>query len=454
MLFLAIIILLTSLAIAGVAAYFSVIGLSMLFVGSGISIIVMGTALEVGKLITVTVLKQMWQDLSLLLKTYLLLASIALSAITSVGIYGYLSNGYNATSIKINSLTENKTVLENRITVLKDTNKKLEEAKVSTKRVDDSQKNRNDFATQQLQIISQKELRIKELLLTIEKENQNSLNQQSNAKTILDDQVTKELNQIPTFNSRLSILDKEVQTWLDQGTGGLFKQNGLEKARLVKESQKTEREAIDKEIKSIQNNVETLRQSYNKKIADIEAKLNEKITNYNASIKAIEKEIENAKIAITENQKQNDLFLESENTKAEDVVEENKKQIKINDDEIIKLNDKIKEISTQINNTDVGTFKFISKNFNLELDKTVSWFILSIILVFDPLAVTLLLCFNQIIKSRKRKPGAITPPADMQQQNIILPTPSLTPSLSSLDDDWFEHTLPNLKREFKDFPQK
>jgi hypothetical protein len=42
----------------------------------------------------------------------------------------------------------------------------------------------------------------------------------------------------------------------------------------------------------------------------------------------------------------------------------------------------------------------------------------------------------------------------MQQQNIILPTPSLTPSLSSLDDDWFEHTLPNLKREFKDFPQK
>ena len=104
MLFLAILVLITSLAIASVAAYFSIIGLALLFVGSGQSIIIMGTALEVGKLIVVSFLHHYWEKLGFLLKSYLVLATIFLMGITSIGIYGYLSNGYNATSNKVKEI--------------------------------------------------------------------------------------------------------------------------------------------------------------------------------------------------------------------------------------------------------------------------------------------------------------------------------------------------------------
>ena len=53
--FLAFLVLLSAIVISACGAYFSIVGLKLLFVGGGISIIIMGTALEVGKLITVSI---------------------------------------------------------------------------------------------------------------------------------------------------------------------------------------------------------------------------------------------------------------------------------------------------------------------------------------------------------------------------------------------------------------
>jgi hypothetical protein len=125
--FLAFLVLFSAIAIAGCAAYFSIIGLKLLFVGSGISIVVMGIALEVGKFITATFLKQKWNEIDMFLKTYLLAATIVLMAITSIGIYGYLSAGYNATAIKVTAIEQTIQAnakkredlkLENRIRIL------------------------------------------------------------------------------------------------------------------------------------------------------------------------------------------------------------------------------------------------------------------------------------------------------------------------------------------------
>jgi hypothetical protein len=450
MILLATIILLTSLAIAIVAAYFSVIGLSMLFVGSGVSIIVMGVALEVGKLITITTLKQMWDKLGFLLKTYLIIASIVLSVITSIGVYGFLSNGYNSTSIKINSFTENIKVVEERIITLKDQNKKLENYKPETKTVDDTNKINSDFATQQLQLIDQKELRIKELLNAISNDKKNANESKNSAKLVLDEQVAKELSQIPTFNNRLQILDKEVQSWLEQGTGGLFRQNGLEKARQVKESQQKERDTIDNQIKSVQQTVETLRGSYSKSVVEIEKNLKDQVGLNEQNIKKIEGEINEIKQSILVNKTQTDSKVSSLNDKNDATIKINQDQIKKNNEEIILLNDRVKELSKQINDTDVGTFKFISKNLNLELDKTVNWFIIAIIAVFDPLAVTLLLCFNQILKLRKNKPVEVQAlPA------IITPQITPTPTIEKINkrSSFFEHKKEDGKLEFKNTPQ-
>lgn len=403
MLLLAIILLITSLAIAGIAGYFSIIGLSLLFVGSGLSIIVMGAALEVGKLVAVTALHHLWKKLNFLLKTYLFLASFILSVITSIGIYGYLSNGYNATSIKVRALEQNKNLAVQKINELKTTNDVLTNEKPSTKLTDDTTKENADFAKQQIELIGKKELRIQEIRNSIDSERKKSIEEQNNAKLVLDSEIQKELQQITLFNNRLQILDKEVQVWMDQGTGGLFKQNGLEKARQVKESQQKERDAIDNQIKNAQIRIDVLRTNYTNTLQEIQKTVSEKTKISESNIQKIEQEIAVDKQAIIDNQKKSQTVALDQTTKAEELLKNNKEQIKNNLKEIETLTNTIKDIDIKINDTDVGTFKFVAKNFNLELDKTVNWFIIMIISVFDPLAVTLLLCFNYIIKLRSEE---------------------------------------------------
>ena len=83
--------LITALAIAGVAAWFSIAGLMIFFGGMPLSIAIMAGTLEVGKLLTASWLYRYWSETSILLRTYLTTAVVILMLITSAGIYGYLS---------------------------------------------------------------------------------------------------------------------------------------------------------------------------------------------------------------------------------------------------------------------------------------------------------------------------------------------------------------------------
>jgi len=85
---------LSSLTLAGVAAYFSIIGLTTIFPGVFWSIVTMGVALEVGKLITAVWLHRNWKTAGRLIKYYLAIAVIVLSGITSMGIFGFLSKSH------------------------------------------------------------------------------------------------------------------------------------------------------------------------------------------------------------------------------------------------------------------------------------------------------------------------------------------------------------------------
>ena len=83
--------LITALAIASVAAWFSIAGLMIFFGGMPLSVAIMAGTLEVGKLLTASWLYRYWNETSLALKTYLTTAVVVLMLITSAGIYGYLS---------------------------------------------------------------------------------------------------------------------------------------------------------------------------------------------------------------------------------------------------------------------------------------------------------------------------------------------------------------------------
>ena len=86
--------LITALAISAVAAFYSIVGLMAIFSASAISIAVMGVVLEIGKLITASWLYQNWYKIPRLLKYYLTLAVVVLMFITSMGIFGYLSKSH------------------------------------------------------------------------------------------------------------------------------------------------------------------------------------------------------------------------------------------------------------------------------------------------------------------------------------------------------------------------
>lgn len=89
---------LSGLSISLIAAAFSVVGLAKLFAGSAIAVGVMASALEFAKLVSAGFLYRYWKDTNFLMKTYLTLAVVVLSAITSMGIFGYLSSAYQRTS--------------------------------------------------------------------------------------------------------------------------------------------------------------------------------------------------------------------------------------------------------------------------------------------------------------------------------------------------------------------
>ena len=97
---------LTAFCIAAAAAYFSVTGIGKLFAGAAISAMVMASALELGKLVSVSFLYRYWKIIPRALKSYMIVGSIVLILITSAGIYGYLSSAYAsvaATPLKMNT---------------------------------------------------------------------------------------------------------------------------------------------------------------------------------------------------------------------------------------------------------------------------------------------------------------------------------------------------------------
>lgn len=99
---------LIAIALSCTAAFFSIAGLAKLFAGAAVAVIVMASVLEASKLVTASFLYQHWKTVSRSLKGYLLAAMIIIAAITSLGIYGFLSSAYQNTKSKYD-LTQTQT---------------------------------------------------------------------------------------------------------------------------------------------------------------------------------------------------------------------------------------------------------------------------------------------------------------------------------------------------------
>lgn len=107
-----VLLILTTTFIAGAAAFFSVYGLAATFSGTFWSVVLMGASLECGKLIAASYLYRYWTTTNLWLKSYLMAGILALMVLTSTGIFGYLSSGYQTDVLPLKQIEEQVKVLD------------------------------------------------------------------------------------------------------------------------------------------------------------------------------------------------------------------------------------------------------------------------------------------------------------------------------------------------------
>ena len=102
----------SALFVAVIAALFSIMGIGMLFSGAFISAVLMASALEFGKLTATTFLYRYWNKTSVWLRSYLIVAIFSLMAITSLGVFGWLSAAYQGSSLKYEVTQQQISVIE------------------------------------------------------------------------------------------------------------------------------------------------------------------------------------------------------------------------------------------------------------------------------------------------------------------------------------------------------
>lgn len=84
--------------VSSLGAYFSIIGIGALFSGALVAVCLMAGSLEFAKFVLAAYLHQTWKNLNLAFKIYMTFAVVTLSLITSIGVFGFLSDAYQSAS--------------------------------------------------------------------------------------------------------------------------------------------------------------------------------------------------------------------------------------------------------------------------------------------------------------------------------------------------------------------
>lgn len=333
-------IFLSGISISLVAAYFSIIGLATMFPGSKEAIIIMGGVLEVGKLVAAVWLHKNWGNSFKFLRFYLLSAVIILSAITSMGIFGFLSKSH----------------VEHGASIEK------EEAIIA--QLDNKIKRKNEFISQRESLISKIESR-----LNIDGDNKDTVilrlqDRISEIKTESDSAIMSENELIKNYDARISELDSQLAS---ANQGGLFSKKPNYEELL--ESQSSERESIAQSKKESLDNIKSQRESTSSLISSIRSQID--------SIQLGESS------AVTEDPKISQYRSEIESAYTDISQMENEK---------FDYGSNLRALETEI-----GPIKYVVGalqewiGFEVGTEQAVRIIIVILIFVFDPLAILLII---------------------------------------------------------------
>ena len=373
--------LFTALAIAGVAAWFSIVGLMLLFSGMPMSIAVMAGTLEVGKLLTASWLYRYWNETSIMLRTYLTAAVVILMVITSIGIFGYLSK---AASDQAGDIGDAVAVVE-RIDAQID----REENKIAL--IEDRILGIGGSVDISASIEAQEDIR-DGAWARVQGDIDYNQEQIENVREQLKVDIAQQ-------DSRLAELDKAVNELRAKGVevvtldeGGLFQGAETEKidyiaqANELRASQQVERDEIKAEKQSLRDTATADINVFQTAIDNYRQQAQDDINGANAEINRLR----------NQSSTQADDNINKINAFNEDID-----AIYAN---IVTLKDEKFDAESKIRNLDreVGPIKYLAQLiYGSEerdvLDQAIRLFILMLVFVFDPLAVMLVIAANQTL---------------------------------------------------------
>jgi hypothetical protein len=130
--------ILSALLVSSLGAYFSIMGIGALFSGAVLAVWLMAGSLEFAKFVLAAYLHQTWKVLNKVYRAYLVFAVVVLSAITSMGVFGFLSEAYQSAStvleaenIKLDNIKKQQLAMNNEIARLNRSVEEIPSARVT-----------------------------------------------------------------------------------------------------------------------------------------------------------------------------------------------------------------------------------------------------------------------------------------------------------------------------------
>ena len=373
--------LFTSLSIAGIAAYFSILGLATIFAGAYLGVVVMASVLEFGKIVTAAYLHLVWDRLGFM-KYYLALSVFVLMLITSLGIFGYLAKASSDTSYATGVAQSEVTRIENII--------QREENKILTleNRIESLGTGQYDITDAVNAQITIRDGAWERVQGDIEYAEGNITSIRGQLTTL--DAAVNELR-----NKGVEVIRLEEATIFDAGE--VEKIDYIAQANELFEQQRDQRERIASDISKQQDNIDKYREQAQTVINEANAEIRRLQTQNTDSQDNIIADTEEYTIQIDE------IY---------DTIEELKEEKFVFDQEILGFE------------KEVGPIKYIAEVIYGQdesvkyLDNAIRAVIFALIFVFDPLAILLLITSVGLIARRveEEKPKVV-------EQRYILQVP-------------------------------
>ena len=399
--------LITALSVSAIAIYYSVVGLTTIFAASVIPVAIMGTALEVAKLVTAVWLHKHWRTAVWWLKGYLSIAVIVLMFITSMGIFGFLSKSHIEQTAASDEQTAKIQTINGVIS--------RGEAKIARLQTDI---NRLSSGTADTRVDS-----------LIEREQKELERLTSVANTEKDTLRSAAQRNIDSINDKIEAARATMETELA---------NTLFGKTAVREKFETTRTEYNQEIQSIQQRLaqelDAVDNKYADNFADVNARLAKLKTQSEEKTGTIETRISDIESQLTAVQKEVDASREERA-----VLESAFRQLE----------------------AEVGPVKYIAEfiyskeaDRNL-LEEAVRWVIVTIIFVFDPLAVLLLIASQYSFEKarEKREPKKQEPAYEADDGPLTdAQIDQIKESVDDVDDVW--NTVPVQEKTKPAAPKK